>query len=206
MRKILFIAAVFAVGSFFAETVAYINMETVFNEYYKTVNENIRFEEIRQNFVTNFDVLRDEFENTRKEYAQAVADAQNDLLSDGAKATATQKARALQERLDQKNEEIIQYRQQAMAEIENNQQAATQAILEDLQALLTKYASDNGIDLVYEVSGKSLNRVPMLLVYPKDKEMTKAFIKVCNAGHEKEKEESKAKLESLQKAAAQKQQ
>lgn len=205
MKKILF-ATVFAVGSIFAETVAYINMETVFNAYYKTVNENIRFEEARQNFMTGFEVLRNEFENTRKEYSQAVADAQNDLLSDGAKATAAQKAQALEERLAQKNDEIMQYRQRVTAEIESNQQNATLAIVEDLQAQVAKYAADNGIDVIYEVSGRTMNRVPVLLVYPKDKEMTDAFVKISNAGHEKEKEESQAKLASLQKAAAQKQQ
>ncbi|MCQ2396295.1 MAG: OmpH family outer membrane protein [Lentisphaeria bacterium] len=183
MKKILF-ATVFAVGSIFAETVAYINMETVFNAYYKTVNENIRFEEARQNFMTGFEVL----------------------LSDGAKATAAQKAQALEERLAQKNDEIMQYRQRVTAEIESNQQNATLAIVEDLQAQVAKYAADNGIDVIYEVSGRTMNRVPVLLVYPKDKEMTDAFVKISNAGHEKEKEESQAKLASLQKAAAQKQQ
>lgn len=201
MKKTIFFALAFAAGSIFAETVAYINMETVFNEYYKTINENIRFEETRQNFMTGFEVLRNEFENTRKEYSQAVADAQNDLLSDAAKATARQKAQALEERLAQKNDEIVQYRQRSMAEMDSNQQAATLNIVAELQTLVEKYAADNGIDLVYEISGRTMNRVPVLLVYPKDKEITDAFVKVCNAGHEKEKEESEAKLASLQKAA-----
>ena len=200
-------ALLFAATSLFAaETVAFINMEKVFNDYYKTVTENIKFEETRQKFVTAITVLQGEFENTRQEYEKAIADAENDLLSDSARAEAAQKVRVLEARLEQKHDETLEFRQNGLAEIEGNQQQATQLLIDDLQAQLTKYAAERGLEMVYETSGRTMNRVPVLLVYPKEKEITEAFIKQVNAGHEKEKAESQAKLEAMHKAAQEKQQ
>ncbi len=206
MKSIL-LALLFAATSLFAaETVAFINMEKVFNDYYKTVTENIKFEETRQKFVTALTVLQGEFENTRQEYEKAIADAENDLLSDSARAEAAQKVRVLEARLEQKHDETLEFRQNGLAEIEGNQQQATQLLIDDLQAQLTKYAAERGLEMVYETSGRTMNRVPVLLVYPKEKEITEAFIKQVNAGHEKEKAESQAKLEAMHKAAQEKQQ
>lgn len=199
--KALLLSILALAGTLFAET-AYINMEAVFNEYYKTVNENIKFEQSRQNFLSGFAVLREEFENTRKEYASAVKDAQNDLLGEEVREAAAKKAQSLGARLQQKQDEIAQFQQQTAAEIEDNQQKATQAIIEILKTQLEKFAADKGYDLVFDVSGKTMNRLPALLVYPKDKEITDAFVKLVNAGHEAEKAENQAKLEKLRKAAA----
>jgi Skp family chaperone for outer membrane proteins len=203
--KSLFASALLLVASVaMAQNVAYINMETVFNEYYKTISENIRFEEERQNFMTGMEVLRGEFENSRKEFQQAQADSRNDLLGDAAKQEALNKVNVLGARLEQKQEEILRYRQQAVSEMDSRQQSTTQSLVDDLQKQLEKYAAEMNYELVYEVSGRTMNRVPVLLVYPKDKEITDAVVKLVNAGHETEKAEAKAKLESLQKAAADK--
>ena len=188
MKQFCLVLLLFA-GSLFAQNVAYVNMEKVFESYYKTVTENIKFEEERQNFLTGMNVLRDEFENTRKDYNAAVRDSKNDLLGE----------EALAARLEQKQDEIMRYRQQSLTELDGRQQAATQAIVNELTAQVKKYASEKGFDLVYEVSGRTMNRVPVLLVYPEDKEITDAVVKVVNAGHEQERDEAKARLEKLQK-------
>ena len=189
-----------AAFSLWAQKVAYVNMETVFNEYYKTANENIRFEEERQNFLTGLEVLRTEFESTRKEFNDARGMAQNVLVGEENQKAAAQKAEALGARLAQKEEEIIRYQQQARAEIEERQQSATNRLLEELQAQLEKYAAEKGYEMVYEVSGRTLNRGRVLLVYPKDKEITEAMVKLVNAGHEAEKAEADGKLEKMRKA------
>ena len=189
-----------AAFSLWAQKVAYVNMETVFNEYYKTANENIRFEEERQNFLTGLEVLRTEFESTRKEFNDARGMAQNVLVGEENQKAAAQKAEALGARLAQKEEEIIRYQQQARSEIEERQQSATNRLLEELQAQLEKYAAEKGYEMVYEVSGRTLNRVRVLLVYPKDKEITEAMVKLVNAGHEAEKAEADGKLEKMRKA------
>lgn len=202
--RITLLALLLSAASLLAQKVAYVNMETVFNGYYKTVSENIRFEEERQNFFTGMEVLQSEFDSTRKEFLDAVNKARNDLLGEDTQREAAQKAEALRARLEQKQEEIGRYQQQARSEISERQQKTTTRLLQELQTQLEKYAAEMGYEMVYEVSGRTLNQVPVLLVYPKDKEITEAMVKLVNAGHEKEKEEAEAKLEKMRKAIEEK--
>ncbi len=202
--RITLLALLLSAASLLAQKVAYVNMETVFNGYYKTVSENIRFEEERQNFFTGMEVLQSEFDSTRKEFLDAVNKARNDLLGEDTQREAAQKAEALRARLEQKQEEIARYQQQARSEISERQQKTTTRLLQELQTQLEKYAAEMGYEMVYEVSGRTLNQVPVLLVYPKDKEITEAMVKLVNVGHEKEKEEAEAKLEKMRKAIEEK--
>jgi len=208
---IVFLALCACVAVRAAERFAYVNMETVFNEYYKTVNENINVENLRKQYLDGFNLLKDEFQASLAEYQKAGADADNALLSDEVRENARNKAQLLENRLQQKQEEVMRYRQDSLGEIENRQMQIVEKLAEELVEQVRKYAEAQGYTTVLEVSGKSLNRVPLVLSYPKEQEITDAVVKLVNAGHEAEKIEAQAKLDDLrnklraaQEAAAQK--
>ena len=208
---VVFLALCACVAVRAAERFAYVNMETVFNEYYKTVNENINVENLRKQYLDGFNLLKDEFQASLAEYQKAGADADNALLSDEVRENARNKVQLLENRLQQKQEEVMRYRQDSLGEIENRQMQIVEKLAEELVEQVRKYAEAQGYTTVLEVSGKSLNRVPLVLSYPKEQEITDAGVKLENAGHEAEKIEAQAKLDDLrnklraaQEAAAQK--
>ena len=208
---VVFLALCACVAVLAAERFAYVNMETVFNEYYKTVNENINVENLRKQYLDGFNLLKDEFQASLAEYQKAGADADNALLSDEVRENARNKVQLLENRLQQKQEEVMRYRQDSLGEIENRQMQIVEKLAEELVEQVRKYAEAQGYTTVLEVSGKSLNRVPLVLSYPKEQEITDAVVKLVNAGHEAEKIEAQAKLDDLrnklraaQEAAAQK--
>ncbi|MBO7741887.1 MAG: OmpH family outer membrane protein [Victivallales bacterium] len=181
----------------------YVNMETLFNEYYKTINENITFETRQRTVTEGFQLLRTEMENTMKEYKKAEAEAQNELLSNDARAAAQERARLLADRLQQKQTEIYKYREESLRDIQNRQQQVTDSLVGELIEQVRKYAADKNYDEIVEVSGKTMSRVQVLLVYPKDKEITAEIVKIINAGHEKEKQDAQARLAALRARAQQ---
>ena len=198
MKQItVLLALCMAIAALAAERFAYVNMETVFNEYYKTVNENINVENLRKQYLDGFNLLKDEFQTSLAEYQKAVADADNELLSDEVRANARSKAQLLENRLQQKQDEVVRYRQEGLGEIENRQQQIVEKLATELTELVRKYAQQQGYTTVLEVSGKSLNRVPMVIAYPHDQEITDEVVKLSNAGHEAEKTEATAKLTDL---------
>ena len=196
-RMSFFLALCACVAAFAADRFAYVNMETVFNEYYKTVNENINVENLRKQYLDGFNLLKNEFQASLSEYQKAVADAENELLSEDVRENARSKAQLLENRLQQKQEEVLRYRQEGLGEIENRQQQIVEKLAEELLEQVRKYADSQGYTTVLEVSGKSLNRVPMVISYPKEQEITDAIVKLVNAGHEAEKTEATAKLTDL---------
>lgn len=200
MKKILtFAVLIAAAAALFAADGkrGYINMERVFNEYYKTINENINTENQVKVFNDGYEVLRDEYKNSVKEFQKAAADADNELLSAEARAAAASKADALAQRLQQKQSELAEYRQRVGGELQDKQQRQVEVLVEDLIAQVKKFADERGYTEVLEVSGRSMNRVPMVLVYPENDDITDAVIAVTNAGHEKEKAEASARLTEL---------
>ena len=184
-----------------ADKTGYVNMEAVFNGYYKTVNENINFENQRKSFVDTMDIYRKEYQSSLQEYQKAKADAENELLSTEARSAAASRTKLLEGRLQQKQEEIMDYRDSGMREIEAKQQSVTNALAEDLLAQTRQYAAQKGYTVVLEVSGKSLSRIPVVIAYPKEAEFTDDLIQVINAGHEKEKADAQARLDALRKQA-----
>ena len=91
----------------------------------------------------------------------------------------------------------MRYRQDGLGEIEERQQLIVEKLAQELTEQVRKYAEVQGYTTVLEVSGKSLNRVPMVIAYPKEQEITDAIVKLVNAGHEAEKAEAEAKLTDL---------
>jgi hypothetical protein len=56
----------------------------------------------------------------------------------------------------------------------------------------------NGYDIVYDINGKSLNRMPVLLVYPKELEITAELAKAVNRGHEEERKKAEEELKKIE--------
>ena len=179
----------------------YVNMETVFNEYYKTTNENVNFETQRRQMNATFAVMRNEYRGSLEEYRKAKEEAGNELLSNDKRDAAKNLMRVLEGRLTQKQEEMQQFRERSLGQLQQRQQQVTEALLKELLEQLRKFAAANGYVEVMEVSGRTMSRTPAVLVYPPEMDITAALVKQVNAGHEKEKQEATAKLEELRRKA-----
>ncbi len=180
----------------------YVHMESVFNAYYKTINENISFEAKRKTMIDGFALLREELKTTAGELQKAKEEVENELLAPEVRENARNRAMLYARRVEQKQEELYKFRQQEMGQIESRQQAVLAELIKELTAILDKYARDNGYAQVFEVSGRTMNQMPAVLVYPHEDDITEALIKLVNAGHEQEKAEAEAKLKSMREKSA----
>jgi len=108
----------------------------------------------------------------------------------------------LMERLQVKRDELMKFRQEGMQSLQNTRGTVEEGLIKDLTEQVQRYATEKGFTHVYEVSGRSLNRVPVLLVYPKEQEITDDIVSNINRGHESELQEARNKVEALKKKAA----
>jgi len=185
-----------------ADKVAYLNMEKVFENYYKTVQENYQFELQKQDFDERHGIMRDEYQNSLKEAQRTESDMKNELLSQEAREDSRRKLGVLMERLQVKRDELVKFRQEGMQSLQNTRAQVEDNLIKDLTDLVQRYATEKGYTHVYEVSGRSLNRVPVLLVYPKELEITDDVVSQINRGHESELQEARNKVEAMKKRAA----
>jgi len=192
------------VGSARAGDTAYVNMETLFEGYYKTVRANTGFEQKKKDFEARLAILREELTTMVSEARKLEEEAGSELLSQEARDDARAKLRLRVERLRAKEEEFGQFRRSGMADLNRARQVTEEELIKDLGEFVRTYCVGKGYRLVYDINGRSLNRMPVLLVYPKDEEITQEILAELNKGHEEELQQATAELEALRKAAAEK--
>jgi Skp family chaperone for outer membrane proteins len=167
---------------------AYVDMEKVFEGYYKTVQANITFATEKRDFLARLKLMRDELKPLEEK----------DDLVPGAKEDAAREYRILMERGAAKQQEYMRFRQTGRAQVEKKRMEAEGALIKDLSEFIRKYCEMNGYDIVYDINGKSLNRMPVLLVYPKELEITDELAKAVNLGHEEELKKAREELKKIE--------
>ena len=145
-RMAIAMLALVAAGLFAQSAVkrGYVNMETVFNEYYKTTNENVNFETQRRQMNATFAVMRNEYRASLEEYRKAKEEAENELLSNDKREAAKGRIQVLEGRLTQKQEEMQQFRERSLGQLQQRQQQVTEALLKELLDQLRKFADAKG--------------------------------------------------------------
>lgn len=187
----------FAGAALAQDKVAYVNMGKVFESFYKAINANIIFEQKKHEFDDKMSVLRTSLEDAARELKKIEEDAKNELLAKSAREEAISKYRVRAEIFGNKREEYEHARQNGIQELRKIQAETEDSLIKELTTFMNKYATDNGYTHVYDVSGLSMNRMPFLLIYPKQQEITTDFTAVVNAGHENELAEAKTKLAKM---------
>ena len=199
-RPILLSLAISALTVLGADKVAYLNLETVFNEYYRTFQENYLFEQQTISFQNRLKMMDEELQETTRKAEAARDAAEDDLRSQQEKEEARRKFVGYVERIREKQAEIMQFRETDGQQLHIKQTSTIRALVQELTGKIKEYAKANGYTHVYEVSGLTSAQSPVLLVYPDDQDITAAVTKFVNNGHEKELQEAKKQIEELKAA------
>lgn len=195
--KLFAILTILCLAVFGADKVAYLNLETSFNEYYRTCQENYQFELQTMSFQDRLKVMEEEYQETMKKAAEAREAAEDDLRSQQEKEEAKRRFLGYVERVKDKEQEIMRFRQVEGQQLRTKQSETIHALVLELTAKVKEFAKAQGYTHVYEVSGLTSAQAPVLLVYPEELNITAEFTKYINAGHEQELADAKKQLEDL---------
>ena len=204
MKKsvLMMVLAIASVCVFAQEIRMYVNLETVFEGYYKTLAANISFENRKQEVEDQLELIRKEMDSLNVDAKKYDADMRNELLAKDARENAARKLQALVERLRAKNREYERTRSDQYQMLQKLRQEREEEIVKELLKVVDAVAEEKKATEVIDVSGKTFNRVPVFLRYPKDKEITEEILKRLNVGHEEELKKSKEELDRRRAKAA----
>ena len=175
----------------------YINLETIFENFYKTVNANLGFESRKKDFEARLGLIRDEMQNLDKQAQHYNEEVENDLLPREKREASKRSLQAIVERLRTKKREYDQNQEEGLRNLQRIRMKSEEDLVKDILAIVDKYADEVGATHVIEVSGKTFNRVHVYLRYPKEQDVTQAILKLVNQGHEEELATNKAKLDAI---------
>ena len=175
----------------------YVNLETIFENFYKTINANIAFEDQKKDFEARLGLIREEMQNLEKQAQRYNEEVQNDLLPRETRETSQRSLQAAVDRLRAKKREYDQNQEEGLRNLQRIRMKREEDLVNDILSTINKYADETGATHVIEVSGKTFNRVQVYLRYPKEKDVTQAILKLVNLGHEDELAAAKAKLDTI---------
>jgi outer membrane protein len=183
-----------ALGSLFAPVsaqaqlkVGTIDMKSVFDQYYKTKEQEAKINESRTQAKKELDDRMDTFQKAQEEARRLNDEANKPELAEKAKA---EKTKALQEKLQEleaMQREIREFQQTRERQLSEQSVRSRNSLVEEINKVIDGKVKAGNYDLVFDKSGQSLNAVNVL-VHSKDSfDMTAEVIAELNKGQKKEK-------------------
>lgn len=185
-----------------AQKKVYVNLETLFDNYHKTVSANLSFENRKQEVEDQLSLIRKELETLNADARKLDGEMRNELLAREARETASRKLQACIDRLRVKSREYETARRDNYQQLQKIRLEREDELIKEILKVIDSVADKHKAEEVIEVSGKSLNRVTVYLRYDKKLEITDEILKQLNAGHEDELKTARAELERRRSAAA----
>lgn len=179
--SLLFIAMLIAGGAMAAEQkIAFINMEKVFDEYYKTKSANVQFkargEEIdvkRKEIVSKARSIKVEFDKLNAEFKDK---SLNESARDKKKEAAEEKLTELKET----EEKLMEFDKTAKKEIADQMRQMQHQLVGEIRGVIQSYAIENKIDIVLDHSGKTLNNVECVMYFDRRTDITEPILAIMN--------------------------
>ncbi len=167
----------------FAQTtgrIVTIDMQKIFDQYYKTPTARAKLEETRDQFTKELQVKQDDLKKQ--------VDELNKLREDQDRPEYTaevreQKRKAMTDKLgdmQKMQRDLEEYRRSHQKILEEQSLRMRQGILKEITDVVLKEAKDAGYLLVLDKSGNTLNGLPSVVFSQDSLEITQDIIKILN--------------------------
>jgi Skp family chaperone for outer membrane proteins len=162
-------------------------MKSVFDQYYKTKEQESKINEARTQAKKELDDRMDTFNKAQEEARRLNEEANKPELAEKAKAD---KVKALQEKLQEleaMQREIREFQQTRERQLSEQSVRSRNSLVEEINKVIQDRVKSGNYDLVFDKSGQSLNAVNVL-VHSKDSyDMTADVITELNKAQKKDK-------------------
>jgi Skp family chaperone for outer membrane proteins len=162
MRKLTLVIAGLVATSFAAAAIApaYVNMEKIFQDYYKTAlaDEYLRqqTDEYREYALS----LAKEIQDNKKEFEKLLEESQNIVYTEELREENRMKAQLKLRDLEAKKKQLRNYETHRKDELSKQYEKKREKIIEKISEQISAIAKRNNYDMVLDVSGKTLNGIP----------------------------------------------
>ena len=189
MKKfiLLAVAAVLIQNCFAAQKIVTVNIEKLFNSYYKTSQvENI----IKKQAQVYQDYLNKKMEQIKaidKKFRVQLDKAQNVTISSADRSTAAKEAEKLSSEIRVIRKEMEFYSNEKRKEMGNMTMKKRQELMQEISASVRKVAEGLGADFVFDVSGKTTHQIPAVIYAKPSTDITNQVLQILNKGNVPEK-------------------
>ena len=170
-----------------ADRIATVDMEKIFREYYKSRIAEDAIKQQAESYRSYLVKQQEELKELQKKMLDKHANSLNAALSEEDKRIAAAEAAKAQTEFNEKKAEIELYvegRSADMRELESRKRAE---IIAEIKQEISRRAVAEGFDFVLDISGKTTNDLPAVIVFPEGRDISEAVIRELNRTQSKAK-------------------
>lgn len=164
------------------QEIAFVDMERVFGEFYKTAQADARLKEQAAAVNEERTAKLQELKAIQAELEAAVMEARDDALSEDAQRRRLRVAEEKQMELKELELEIRSFDKTRRDELESQGRRMRGRIVEEIQEVIDQMAEQRGLFAVVDRSGMSMNQVPVFLYVNAEIDLTDEIVATLNEG------------------------
>ena len=179
---ILGLMSVFLTNVFAEQKIAVVNMDEIFNAYYKTKIEDTRIKkqtDIYRDYLVNLNKSR---EKLQQEFVRVRDASQNIAYSDAERESSRISAQNKYRQLQAKDVEIQQYNQEKREKMVEEFKKIKDGLVKEIRKVIASIGIREKYTLILDTSGDSLNTIPTVVYHSKYIEITDEVVKQLNLG------------------------
>lgn len=160
--------------------IAYVDLERIFDEYYKTELGDAQLKELSEEFNEEREGLIQEYEELQKKFDALRSEAQSTILSEEVKQEKRDAAEdALLEMRDYERR-IRRFDESRTKQLEEQQRRVRKRLVKEIRDGINLFAEAQGYQAVVDTSGQSLNTVEIFLYVDSRLDITDQVIERLN--------------------------
>lgn len=162
--------------------IVFVNLDEVFNEFYKTKLADAQLKEQAEEFSEERGKLVEEYEGLNERFTAAREAAQDVALSEDARNRQRNEAEELLIEIRDFEARIQRFDTTRRQQLEEQGRRMRTRIVSEIQEEIRRYARSQGFHAVIDSSGQSLNAVEMVLYVDSRIDITAAILDILNKG------------------------
>lgn len=171
-----------ATGSFAEDRTVYVNLDKVFDEFYKTKLADAQLKEQADQYREERTKMVDDFKKQQDEFKTARDEAQDTALSEEARNARRAIAEEKLVELREAEGKIRRFEESRRRQLDEQTRRVRTKLVDEIKETLSGYAKEQGFTAVIDASGENLNGVSTILYYDPKSDITDALIELLNTG------------------------
>ena len=190
-----------AVQTHGVEGFAFVDMDRVFSEFYKTKRADARLKEQAAQLKEERDVGVEKLRGLEGEFNTARQEAQDQTLSEEARDRKRGEAEDKLIELRETENELRAMEESRRKKIEEQGQRMRKRIVDEIGDVVEQIAVENDYFSVIDASGASLNNVPVFIYHKSDADITDQVIRLLNQNESMDPDDDESLLSTVEEPA-----
>lgn len=164
------------------DRIVFVDMNKVFDEYYKTKLAEGQIKEDEAQFKKELQVMVDEYKALQEDFKKVREESENRALSEEARSKNRASAEEKLVELREMEAKLRRFEESKRRQMTETMKRIRDKLVVEIKETLSSYATSQGFTAVLDASGDNLNGVPNILYYDSNRDITASLLELLNSG------------------------